>query len=129
MLNTHAWLEELEELRSSPVITIILKEIRLENISQSGIKMCTKFSRRRELKSGACTRTPTPIDLVKALERSAERLKVSIDVVHEGIPRPLVADDDLVELIFDNGVHNAQQHGLQDGVIQITLRANSNTVI
>ena len=73
MINTNAWLEELEELRPSPEITDILKHIRLEN--QTGIQVCTKFCRRRELKSGLYTNTPTSIDLV-------EHLKVSIDVVH-----------------------------------------------
>ena len=127
MLNTNAWLEELEGLRSGPEITDILKQIRLEN--QTGIKMCTKFSRRRELKSGVYTPSPTPIDLVEVLKQSAERLKVRIDVVHEGFPRLLMADEDLAELIFDNGVHIAQQHGLHNGEIQITLRADSNTAV
>ena len=127
MLNTNAWLEELEELRPSPDVTDILKQIRLEN--QTGIKMCAKFSRRGELKTRIYTNTPTPIDLVEVLKRSAERLKVHINVVHEGIPRLLMADQDLAELILDNAVHNAQQLGLQDGTIQITLRADSNTVV
>ena len=91
--------------------------------------MCTKFARRRELKSGVYTNTPTPIDMVAVLKRSAERLKVSIVVMHEEFPRLLMADEDLAELVFDNGVHNAQQHGLHDGEIQIALRADSNSAV
>ena len=68
MLNTNAWLEELEERPPSVQMRDILKQIRLEN--QTGIEMCAKFSRGRQLKSGVYTNISTPIDLVEVLKRS-----------------------------------------------------------
>ena len=127
MLNTISWLEQLEELEPGGETRQILEQIRSEN--HRGIKMCKKFARRRELRAGIYSPTPVPIDLVEVICQSAKRLNVSIDVVHEEFPKLLMADEDLVELVSENVIHNAQQHGPPGGEIQIKLRADSKTVV
>ena len=130
MINTVTWVEKLEELEPGfEMIQLerIIEQIKLEN--QQGIKMCMKFAHREELQAGLYTFTPAAIDLAELITQSAKRLNVSIVVVPEEFPRLLMGDEGLIELVFDNVIHNAQQHGLQDGEIQVTLRVGSKTVV
>jgi len=127
MLNTTTWLEKLEELEPGFEIMQIIEQIKLEN--HHGTKMCRNFTHRKELQAGVYTCTSTPIDLVELITQSAKRLNVTIVVVHEEFPRWLMADEGLVELIFDNVIHNAQHHGLRDGEIKITLRVGDRVVV
>ena len=50
-------------------------------------------------------------------------------MVHEEFPQSLMADEGLVELTFDNVIHNAQPHGLWDGEIKVTLRIGDRIVV
>ena len=130
MLNTVTWVEKLEELEPGfEMIQLerIIEQIKLEN--QQGIKMCMKFAHREELQAGLYTFTPAAINLAELITQSAKRLNVSIVVVPEEFPRLLMGDEGLIELVFDNVIHNAQQHGLQDGEIQVMLRVGSKTVV
>jgi len=115
-----AWQNELVyEQDSLAKMDEVIKQIKLDNLD--GFKRCKMVLTRQQIASGKYVPVCNmPQNVRQLVQNFSSRRKIDVRIAAE-VPQWVLFDPILFDIVFDNAIHNAFQHGKQGGHVGITV--------